>query len=76
MDRGTMNLIFILLLIAVVGWIIWRWRVKDRMELDRAWRLVLKDPNYEHRRRYYEHLVRSEELRAEEDSRIRKEEGL
>ena len=64
-----MNLIVILLLMAVVGWIIWRWRVKDKMDLDRAWRLVLEDPNYEHRRRYYEHLVNSEK-------RIRKEEGL
>ena len=64
-----MNFIFILLLIAGVGWIIWRWRVKDRMELDRAWRLVLEDPNYEH-------LVRSEERRAVEDARMRKEEGL
>ena len=71
-----MNLIFILFLIAVVGWIIWRWRVKDRAELDRAWRLVLEDPNYEHRRRYYEHLVHSEQRRAEEDARIKKEEGL
>jgi hypothetical protein len=52
-----MNFIFILLLIAVVGWIIWRWRVKDRVELDRAWRLVLEDPNYERRRHYYEHSL-------------------
>jgi len=71
-----MNLIVILLLMAVVGWIIWRWRVKDKMDLDRAWRLVLEDPNYEHRRRYYEHLVHSEQRRAEEDARIKKEEGL
>ena len=71
-----MNLIVILLLMAVVGWIIWRWRAKDRMELDRAWRLVLEDPNYEHRRRYYERLVHSEQRRAEEDARIKKEQGL
>jgi len=71
-----MNLIFILLLMAVVGCIIWRWRAKDRMELDRAWRLVLEDPNYEHRRRYYEHLVHSEKRKAEEGARIKKEEGL
>ena len=71
-----MNLIVILLLMAVVGWIIWRWRAKDRMELDRAWRLVLEDPNYEHRRRYYEQLVHSEQRRVEEDARIKKEEGL
>jgi len=70
-----MNFIIILLLIAGVGWIIWRWRVKDRVELDRAWRLVLEDPNYEHRRRYYEQLVSSEQRKAEEDARIRKKEG-
>ena len=70
-----MNFIFILFLIAVVGWIIWRWRVKDRAELDRAWRLVLEDPNYERRRRYYEQLVSSEQRKAEEDARIRKKEG-
>ena len=63
------NFIFLLLLIAGVGWIIWRWRVKDERALERAWRLVLEDPNYEHRRRYYEHLVSSEK-------RIKEEEGL
>jgi len=40
------NFIFLLILIAGVGWIIWRWRVKDKMDLERAWRLVLEDPNY------------------------------
>ena len=49
--------------------------MKDRVELDQAWRLVLEDPNYEHRRRYYEHLVSSEQRKAEEDARIRKKEG-
>ena len=62
-----MNFIIILLLISGVGWIIWRWRVKDRVELDQAWRLVLEDPNYEHRRRYYEYLVSSEKHSAEEN---------
>jgi len=46
------------------------------MALEQAWRLVLEDPNYEHRRRYYKHLVHSEKRRAEEDARLRKEEGL
>ena len=64
-----MNFIFILLLIAGVGWIIWRWRVKDKMALEQAWRLVLEDPNYEH-------LAHSEKRRAEEDALLRKEEGL
>ena len=49
--------------------------MKDRVELDQAWRLVLEDPNYEHRRRYYEQLVSSEQRKAEEDARIRKKEG-
>ena len=57
-----MNFIIILLLIAGVGWIIWRY-----------W--VLEDSNYEHRRRYYEQLVSSEQRKAEEDARIRKKEG-
>ena len=48
----------------------------DKMALEQAWHLVLEDPNYEHRRRYYEHLVHSEKRRAEEDARLRKEEGL
>ena len=29
--------------------------------------LVLEDPNYEHRRRYYEHLVNSEKHSVEGD---------
>jgi hypothetical protein len=44
--------------------------------LDRAWRLVLEDPDYAHRRRYYEHLVSSEQRKAEENERVKKEEGL
>ena len=46
------------------------------MALERAWRLVLEDPNYEHRRRYYEHLVYFEKRREEENARLRNEEGL
>jgi hypothetical protein len=71
-----MNVILLLILIAGVGWIIWRLRVKDKMELDRAWHFVLEDPEYEHRRRYYEHLVSSEKHKAEDDERVRKQEGL
>lgn len=57
-----MKLIFILLLLSGAGLIIWRYR-------------VLEDSNYEHRRRYYEQLVSSEQRKAEEDARIRKKEG-
>ena len=58
-----MKFIFISLLFFGTWLIIWRWR-------------VIEDSNYEHRRRYYEHLVHSEKRRAEEDARLRKEEGL
>jgi hypothetical protein len=37
--------------------------------LDRAWRIVLEDPNYPHRRRY-------EERKRDDEARARKEEGL
>jgi len=49
-----MKFIFISLLFSVAGLIIWRWR-------------VIEDSNYEHRRRYYEHLVSSEKHSAEAD---------
>jgi hypothetical protein len=71
-----MNIILLLILIAGVGWIIWRLLEKDKKDLDRAWRFVLEDPEYEHRRRYYERLVISEQRKAEEDERVKKEEGL
>jgi hypothetical protein len=71
-----MNIILLLILIAGIGWIIWRLREKDKMELDRAWHFVLEDPNYEHRRRFYEHIVSSERRKAEEAERIKKQEGL
>jgi len=49
-----MKFIFISLLFSVAGLIIWRWR-------------VIEDSNYEHRRRYYEHLVSSEKHSEEAD---------
>jgi len=49
-----MELIIILLLIGVIGWVICRARASIRAEkvaaLDDAWRTVLSDPNYERRR--------------------------
>jgi HAMP domain-containing protein len=36
-------ILMILLLIAGVGWIIWRWLVRDERPLERAWRLVLEE---------------------------------
>lgn len=56
-----MELIIILLLIGVTGWVIWRARVGIRAEkmavLDDAWRTVLSDPNYERRRQQEEHKL-------------------
>ena len=49
-----MKFIFISLLFSGAWLILWRWR-------------VIEDSNYEHRRRYYEHLVSSEKHSAEED---------
>ena len=56
-----MELIIILLLIGVVGWVIWRARAGIRAEkmaaLDDAWRTVLSDPNYKRRRQQEEHKL-------------------
>ena len=56
-----MELIIILLLIGVIGWVIWRARAGIRAEkmaaLDDAWRTVLSDPNYERRRQQEEHKL-------------------
>ena len=56
-----MELIIILLLIGVIGWVIWRTRASIRAEkmaaLDDAWRTVLSDPNYERRRQQEEHKL-------------------
>jgi hypothetical protein len=56
-----MELIIILLLIGVIGWVVWRARAGLRAEkmaaLDDAWQTVLSDPNYERRRRHEEHKL-------------------
>jgi hypothetical protein len=53
-----MELIIILVLIGIIGWVIWRARASMRAEkmalLDDAWRTVLSDPNYERRRQQEE----------------------
>ena len=49
-----MELIIILVLIGIIGWVILRARASIRAEkmalLDDAWRTVLSDPNYARRR--------------------------
>jgi FtsZ-interacting cell division protein ZipA len=72
-----MELIVVILAIACIAWIVWRiWRkkrastkAKNDAALQRAWRTVLNDPNYTHRRRY-------EERMHDDEIQVRKDEGL
>jgi hypothetical protein len=68
------EILIIFCVIASIVWIVWKLRSHDRAlkkaTLDQAWRVVLDDPHYEHRREY-------EERRHEEEVRLRNEaEGL
>jgi hypothetical protein len=68
-----MEFIVIIFIIIGIVWMIWNGRATSRAEkaatLDDAWRIVLADPNYMHRRRYEERL-------REDEAQIRKAEGL
>jgi len=68
-----MEFIVIIFIIFGIAWMIWNVRTSSRAEkaatLDDAWRIVLADPNYAHRRRYEERL-------REDEAQIRKAEGL
>ena len=72
-----MEFILVVCAIVFVALIVWRMRTKARAKsratkdaaLERAWRIVLEDPNYPHRRRY-------EERKRDDEARARKEEGL
>ena len=68
-----MEFIVIFGLIGGIVWIIWKVRADTRASkeaaLDRAWREVLNDPNYMHRRHY-------EERKREDEAQARKEAGL
>jgi hypothetical protein len=68
-----MELVILFLVVAGIVWIVWKMRASSRAsnaaDLDQAWRVVLSDPNYLHRRRY-------EERKREDEARARKEEGL
>jgi hypothetical protein len=68
-----MEVIIILFPVIVIVWILWNVRKNNRASktaaLDEAWRIVLDDSNYVHRRRY-------EERKREDEARARKAEGL
>jgi len=72
-EGHAMEFIVIFILVGSIVWIFWKVRAATRASkeaaLNRAWREVLNDPNYMHRRRY-------EERKREEEARVRKEEGL
>ena len=67
-------------IVALIVWAVWKGQTKrvasDQARLDAAWRLVLSDPNYIHRRRVeeYNREVEAKARKAEEEAR--KVEGL
>ena len=75
-----MEILVVLAIVAVIVWAAWKARTKraasDEARLDHAWRVVLSDPNYQHRRRLeeYNHEVETKARKAEEEAR--KVEGL
>jgi hypothetical protein len=72
-EGQAMELIIIVLVVAGIVWVVWKVRAdmreSEEADLDRAWRVVLDDPNYAHRRRF-------EERKREDEARARKEEGV
>ena len=72
-----MELVIIIpILIVFIVWIVWKLRsdkrVLEKAGLEQAWRIVLNDPHYAHRRQYEEH-----KREAEAEAQLRKKaEGL
>ncbi len=75
-----MELAFFALLIFSIGFlVIWKRRQHKReheFKLSEAWRIVLDDPNYVHRRRYEEKLREDEISLDKEHALLRRVEGL
>ena len=73
--------ILVVSFVAVVAILVaWRMRTKrrasDKVRLDEAWRLVLNDPNYPHRRRIEEFNREVEAKAREAEAEARRVEGL
>jgi hypothetical protein len=68
-----MDLLVIIVFFGSIVYVVLRWRKNVRSErkmiLDGAWRIVLSDPNYDHRRNY-------EERARKNKLTIRQSEGL
>ncbi len=75
-----MEILIILLLIVVIAFFVVRAhgveKRRHEMALSEAWRLVLDDPHYEHRRRYEEKLRQDDVRLKKEHALLRKKEGL
>jgi hypothetical protein len=72
--QGMLEIVIIFCVVVSIVWIVWKLRAHDqaleKATLDQAWRVVLDDPHYEHRRQY-------EERKHEDEARLRREaEGL
>ena len=75
-----MEIMVIFLLVALIAFLMVRAhraeKYRHEIMLSEAWRVVLDDPHYEHRRRYEEKL-REDDLRLKkEHALLRKKEGL
>lgn len=75
-----MELIVTPFIVAFVVLIVWKIRTKhrssDQARLDDAWRVVLSDPKYTHRRRYEEYNRKVEAEARKAEAEARKVEGL
>ena len=72
-EGHAMEIVVLFIVVAGIVWIVWKVRADVRAsrnaDLEHAWRVVLDDPNYAHRRRF-------EERKREDEARARKEEGV
>ncbi len=75
-----MELVIIFLLVALTALLMIRSRRKEKrrhdIALSEAWRIVLDDPHYVHRRRYEEKLREDDLKLRKEHASLRSKEGL
>ena len=75
-----MELVVIPFIVAYIVWFVWKIRTKasasEKTRLDEAWRVVLSDPKYAHRRRSEEYNRKVEAQAREAEERARQLEGL
>ncbi len=75
-----MEFIVIPFFVACIVWFVWKMRTKshasEKARLDEAWRVVLSDPKYTHRRRSEEYNCKVEAQARKAEEQVRKIEGL